>query len=99
MKGWVYSDNGVTNPSDTSVAYYWRAFNEFNVPKPSIAQAFATFFNLKAYGASSGANIEVKHKANWISSQQYKNKVGHWPSGNLSHRLVPDKGVYNEYTP
>ena len=95
MKGWVYSDGGVVDPKDTSVAYCWCAFNEFNIPKPSIAQAIAKFFNRKVYGAKSGANIEVMHNKKWISSQQYKDKVGHWPSGTLHHRLVPDKGDDN----
>ena len=31
VKGWVYSDGGVVDPKDTSVAYYWRAFNEFTL--------------------------------------------------------------------
>lgn len=97
--GWVYSDGGIVDPHDTSVAYYWRAFNESNTPKPSIAKAMAKYFNRKVYGATSGASIEVRHKKSWISSQQYKNNVGHWPSGNLPHRLVPDRGVYNEYNP
>ncbi len=53
----------------------------------------------KAYGATSGASIEVKHNIKWISSQKYKDNIGHWPSGTLPHRLVPDKGTYNEYLP
>ncbi len=57
------------------------------------------FFNRKVYGANSGASIEVYHNKIWKSSQQYKNQVGHWPSGILPHRLVPDKGAYNEYFP
>ncbi|WP_444996429.1 hypothetical protein [Aliikangiella sp. IMCC44359] len=99
IDGWVYSDNGVVDPKDNSEAYYWRAFNEFNKPKPSIAKAFAKFFNLKVYGAKSGASIEVQFNKKWISSQQYKDKIGHWPSGSLPHRLVPDKGSYYEYLP
>lgn len=99
VKGWVYSDGGIVDPKDTSTPYYWRAFNEFNVPKPSIAAAMAKFFNRKVYGANSGASIEVYHNKTWKSSQQYKNQVGHWPSGILPHRLVPDKGAYNEYLP
>lgn len=99
VNNWVYSDNGVVDPKDKSEPYYWRAFNEFNVPKPSIAQAFAKFFDRKVYGATSGASIEVKGKKGWISSEVYKSKVGHWPSGSLPHRLVPDKGAYYEYTP
>lgn len=99
VKGWVYSDNGVIDPNDNSVAYYWRAFNQFNVPKPAIAQALATFFDRKVYGAKSGASIEVKHNKSWVSTQQFKEKVGHWPSGSLPHRLVPDKGDYVEFLP
>ncbi|VAW85553.1 hypothetical protein MNBD_GAMMA17-630 [hydrothermal vent metagenome] len=99
VKGWIYSDGGVVDPKDTSAPYYWRAFNEFNTPKPSIAQAVAKFFNRKVYGANSGASIEVYHNKKWRSSQQYKNQVGHWPSGILPHRLVPDKGAYNEFLP
>jgi hypothetical protein len=99
VEGWVYSDAGVVDPSDTSVAYYWRAFNEFNIPKPSISKALATFFNRKVYGAKSGAHIEVLHNKKWIDSQDYKNKVGHWPSGTLPHRLTPDNGGYHEFLP
>jgi len=99
VNGWVYSDGGVVDQSDTSVAYYWRAFNKKHVPKPSIARALAKFFDRKVYGANSGASIEVKHKKKWISSKKYKDKVGHWPSGRLPHRLVPDKGAYNEFKP
>ncbi len=99
IKGWVYSDGGIVDPKDTSVAYYWRAFNEFNTPKPSIADAMAKFFNRKVYGAKSGAHIEVMYNKRWLSSQQYKDNVGHWPSGILPHRLVPDKGDYHEYLP
>ncbi len=100
VKNWVYSDgNGVVDPKDKSVLYYWRAFNEFNVPKPSIASAMAKFFNRSVYGASSGASIEVKYKKTWISSKEFKTKVGHWPSGALPHRLTPDIGKYNEYLP
>lgn len=97
--GWVYSDNGVVHPSDISEPYYWRAFNESNKPKPSIAQAFATFFNVKVFGAKSGANIEVKYKNKWMSTGRYKNNIGHWPSGKLPHRLVPEKGIYHEFKP
>ena len=43
--------------------------------------------------------IEVQYKKKWISSEQYNNNVGHWPSSNLPHRLVPDKGTYNEFRP
>ncbi|VAW62762.1 hypothetical protein MNBD_GAMMA08-2958 [hydrothermal vent metagenome] len=96
---WVYSDGGLIDPKDTSEVYYWRAFNERNTPKPSIAEAMAVFFNRKVYGASSGSSIEVYHKKRWKSSQKYKKQIGHWPSGRLPHRLVPDIGDYNEYLP
>lgn len=99
INGWVYSDNGVVDPKDNSEAYYWRAFNEANIPKESIAKAFSVFFNIKVLGAKSGASIEVKHNNKWISSHQYKNEIGQWPSGRLPHRLVPDKGDYYEYHP
>ena len=99
VSGWVYSDGSVVDPDDDSTAYYWRAFNEFNVPKPSIAKAFAMYFGVRVFGANSGASIEVKHKNSWISSQQYKVNVGQWPSGSLPHRLVPDRGSYNEFSP
>lgn len=65
----------------------------------SIAQALVTFFDRKVYGAGSGASIEVKYKKKWISTKQFKNNVGHWPSGSLPHRLVPDNGAYNEFRP
>jgi hypothetical protein len=99
VANWVYSDAGIIDPADKSQPYYWRAFNEANTPKPAIAKAFATFFGVKVYGAHSGASIEVKHKQTWMSSRNYKAKIGHWPSGALPHRLVPDKGSYYEYLP
>jgi hypothetical protein len=99
IDNWVYSDDGVTDPNDNSAAYYWRAFNEFNVPKPSIAQAFANYFKVNVFGASSGSSIQVFSKKNWISSKDYKKTVGHWPSGSLPHRLIPDKGGYHEFSP
>ncbi len=77
VSGWVYSDGSISDPNDTSVAYYWRAFNKFNTPKPSIAKSLASYFNRKVYGANSGASIEVKHKGNWVSTKEYKNNVGH----------------------
>jgi len=89
----------VTDPADASVPYYWRAFNEYNVPKPSIAKAFASYFGVTVYGANSGASIEVYYEKDWISSQDYKSKVGNRPSGKLPHRLVPDSGIYNAFTP
>ncbi len=99
ITGWIYSDNGVTDPADTRVPYYWRAFNEQNVPKPSIAQSFADYFGLKTHGASAGSHIEVLHRGGWISSARYKSDLGRWPSGALQHRLTPDRGNYGEYRP
>lgn len=99
IEGWVYSDNGIVDQADTTESYYWRAFNLRNTPKPSIARAFAEYFQRKVYGANSGANIEVRHKRKWISTTKYKTTVGHWPSGILPHRLVPEKGGYREYKP
>ena len=99
ITGWTYGDNGVTDPADTSVPYYWRAFNERNVPKPSVAQAFANYFGLTTYGAAAGSHIEVQHGGAWVSSARYRRDVGRWPSGMLQHRLTPDRGSYNAYTP
>jgi hypothetical protein len=101
VTGWVYSDGdaGVVDPADASEDYYWRALNEQNIPKPSIAQAFADFFQLPVHGATSGANIQVFHNKKWVSSQKYKDQHGKWPPGTLPHRLHPEKGVYKEFQP
>jgi hypothetical protein len=99
VENWVYSDGTVVAPSDTSVPYYWRALNEFNYPKKSIAKTFAEYFNVKVYGAKSGSHIEVMVKNTWLSSDQLKKKLGHWPSANLPTRLTPDKGGYVEFLP
>ena len=99
IAGWTYSDNGVTDPADSSEAYYWRALNEQNVPKPSVAQSFADYFGLKTHGAAAGSHIEVLHRRNWISSARYRSDIGRWPSGALQHRLTPDRGNYDEYRP
>lgn len=99
VENYIYSDSGAVDPNDTSADYYWRAFNEFNKPKPSIAKALAKYFNCKVYGAKSGANIEVKYNKRWISSQQFRKNIGHWPSSVLPHRLTPEKGAYYEFLP
>ena len=99
ITGWTYSDNSVTDPADTSETYYWRAFNEQNVPKPSVAQSFADYFSLKTHGAAAGSHIEVLHRSSWISSARYRSDIGRWPSGALQHRLMPDRGNYDEYRP
>lgn len=96
---WVYTDNGTADPADTRVAYYWRALNERNSPKPSVAQALAWYFKRTVYGASSGSHIEVLHRGHWVTSAQYKAGLGEWPSGVLVHRLNPDRGNYHAYRP
>lgn len=99
VENWVYSDDGITDPDDNSAPYYWRAFNEKNIPKRSIAQELANYFNKPVFGAHSGASIQVKYNHKWISTKQFKQSVGHWPSSRLPHRLVPDKGEYREHRP
>lgn len=99
ITGWIYRDNGTSDPADTRVTYYWRAFNEQNLPKPSIAQSFSDYFGLKTYGASAGSHIEVLHRGGWVSSERYRSEIGRWPSGALQHRLTPDRGNYDEYGP
>lgn len=91
IAGWVYTDDG--GP------YYWQALNTRNVPKPSIAQAFADYFNVPVQGATSGSHIEVQHKGKWITSDAYKKQMKKWPSGALPHRLHPDRGNFQEFTP
>jgi hypothetical protein len=99
IRGWVYSDNGVTDAASTAVPYYWRALNERRVPKPSVAQALATYLKRTVYGASSGSHIEVLHNGHWITSERYRTGLGRWPSGSLVHRLSPDRGSYDPYVP
>ncbi len=55
--------------------------------------------HVKVYGAKSGSHIEVMVKNTWLSSDQLKKKLGHWPSANLPTRLTPDKGGYVEFLP
>lgn len=104
VKGWRYTDETddgrlVYDQGDTSAPYYWRALNLQKVPKPSIAQAFADFFDVATYGATSGSDVQIKYGGKWISSEAYKKDQGHWPSGTLPHHLRPTKGRYNEYKP
>ena len=104
IAGWTYSDtaaNGslITDPADLSVPYYWRALNEQNQPKPSIAQAFADFFDVKVFGASSGSNIQVINEGVWTGTDAYKKKFHKFPPGTLPHRLHPSKGDYAPYAP
>jgi hypothetical protein len=100
IRRWIYSDgSGITDPRDESVSYYWRALNERNVPKPAVAQAFADYFNLTCYGAGSGSHCEVLSRGHWETTEQYRSETGRWPSGALLHRLQPDRGRYNAFTP
>ncbi len=99
VENWLYSDGAIVNPADTSVPYYWRALNEKNTPKKSIAKTFAEYFNVKVYGARSGSHIEVQYKQHWLASDILRKKLGHWPSPKLPTRLTPDRGDYYEYLP
>lgn len=101
VHNWVYSDNGLTDPTIYSQehAFYWRALNTKNTPKPAVAQAFADFFQRKTFGARSGAHVEVLHRGKWVSSAKYKSEVNSWPSPRLVHRLHPDRGEYFTYKP
>jgi hypothetical protein len=84
ISNWVYSD--------TPPAYYWSALNEKNVPKPSVAQATADFFQRETFGATSGSHIEFLVNGKWqIMKKQPKNHKG--------IGLHPDKGDYNSYKP
>ncbi len=67
--------------------YYWRSFNTKNTPKPSVAQALASFLGVQVSGASSGAHIEVSVHNLWITSNHFKNQTGRWPGPPLPLRL------------
>lgn len=101
IANWVYSDNGERDPRvvDERIAFYWRALNLKNSPKPAVAQAFADFFQRKTFGAKSGAHVEVLHRGAWVSSARYRSEVNSWPSPSLVHRLHPDRGVYHTFHP
>lgn len=98
---WVYSDPSgsamISDPDASADYYYWRALNTQNVPKPSISQALADFWDISVYGAKSGAHIEVFYQKQWITSAQYKKETKHWPGSAQILRLKPDKGTYVEY--
>lgn len=100
VANWTYSDvdsngNYVYDSNAPASSYYWRALNESNTPKPSIAQAFADYFQVTTYGATSGSSIQVKNKGRWVSSARLNRKVNEQDV----LRLAPDRGVYNEYIP
>ncbi|MBC7797743.1 MAG: hypothetical protein H7Z37_12795 [Pyrinomonadaceae bacterium] len=105
VSDWNYSDPikpGVytTNPSEQAEYYYWRALNEFNIPKPSIAQALANYFQRTTYGAGSGSNIQILYKSRWIASDVFLKTTGRRSVGEADVlRLAPEKGDYNEYKP
>ena len=70
---WIYSDedergNQVHDLDAPASYYYWRALNEQNRPTPSIAQAFANYFQVSTYGATSGSSIQVLHQGRWIAT-------------------------------
>lgn len=97
-EGWLYEDDDYTG--DGIMDVYWSALNTQNVPKPSVAKSFAQYFNLKVYGARSGAHVEVLDSGTWITSQEYKNRYGRWANpARIKHRLQPDTGPYYEYLP
>jgi hypothetical protein len=105
VSGWLYSDRNtptnsyVTAQDAPADVYYWRALNTQNVPKPSIAQAFADFFGVTVYGAGSGSHIEVQHGGNWITSTKYKEVTGRYAGEPETLRLHPDAGDYNGFSP
>ena len=99
IESWVYSDNNMIGAVGPINEYYFRALNEQNVPKPSIAQAFADYFGRPTFGAESGSHIEVHDGGRWMKTSQYRARRGHWPRPRLLHRLVPDIGTYREFRP
>lgn len=101
VERWTYSDNGVVDQTvqRDDLAYYWRALNTKNSPKPSAAQAIANYFQRRTYGARSGAHVEVLHRGQWVNSDRYRAEVHQWPSPKLVHRLHPDKGEYHAFEP
>lgn len=102
---WTYSDedrngNDVYDLDAPASYYYWRALMEQNTPKPSIAQAFANYFQVTTYGATSGSSIQVKYQGSWVASAKFLKTTGRrFVTEKDVLRLGPDKGVYNEYKP
>jgi len=105
VANWVYSDedsngNLVYDLNAHANSYYWRALNEFNMPKPSIAQAFANYFQVTTYGATSGSSIQVKYQGRWVSSPEFLRATRRRTVNEQDVlRLAPDRGNYNEYRP
>lgn len=96
VAGWEYSDESVDGQP---APYYWRALNTKNVPKPSIAQAFADYLNIVVFGAGSGSDVRVEDHGHWITSEQYRRAHHRWPSGRLPQRLQPTRGDYIAFSP
>jgi hypothetical protein len=84
IPNWRYSDG----PGQ----YYWSALNTKNVPKPAIAQAFADYFQVNAYGAMSGSHIEYNIGGKWKIIKKH-------PAKYEGLRLHPDKGDYKLFIP
>lgn len=109
VPNWVYSDtdrNGarITDLSSTADAfYYWRALHESHPVKPSIAQAFADYFHLDTYGATSGSSTQVRLGGKWVTATpEGKIKVGaklRYVQESDITRLNPDKGTYVVHHP
>lgn len=105
VAGWEYTDDigggqWVSAPSVGRIdTFYWRALNQQNMPKPSIAQALADYCQRPTHGASSGSHIEVQSRGRWTTTSDYRARHGVYPSGKLPHRLVPDVGTYQPYPP
>jgi hypothetical protein len=105
IKIWGCMSGLVHRFSDDPGTYYWEALNTPYIgpegPKNSkpFAQHLANFFGVKAYGALSGSHVEVWYEGAWIKSDQYKMKVGTYPSPKLKHRMHPDVGDYAVFLP
>lgn len=97
IENWVYSDDDYTG--DGAADAYWSVLNG-TIGKPSIAQAIANYFQRRTFAASSGAHVEVLVGGTWITSQQYRQRHGKWPNpARFPHRLAPDRGTYQIYSP
>jgi hypothetical protein len=102
---WLYSDNDINGRpvydlNAPATLYYWRALNEHHMPKPSIAQAFADYFRVATYGATSGSSIQVKHNGSWVPSPEFLTDTRRrFVNEQDMLRLAPDIGDYNEYRP